>query len=188
MGTWESFGTPETSEFDCRGQNTSPWGIPYIIGKLSKGRCRKWPRMSHLNIYSTSYGKKKGRESNWQFDSQLLKVDNWPNPSMCRWSATCRWKAFKESYKFVLDPIPIEGLNKELWTRKVPRVQTRTISGLLLGSPETKSHSNVSVAERCREYYMREVGGFPQVWAMVSLMIQGCMWLVLALKVFQNVN
>jgi hypothetical protein len=23
-GTWESFGTPETSEFDCRGQNTSP--------------------------------------------------------------------------------------------------------------------------------------------------------------------
>jgi hypothetical protein len=23
MGTWESFGTPETSEFDCRGQNTS---------------------------------------------------------------------------------------------------------------------------------------------------------------------
>jgi hypothetical protein len=23
MGTWESSGTPETSEFDCRGQNTS---------------------------------------------------------------------------------------------------------------------------------------------------------------------
>jgi hypothetical protein len=22
MGTWESTGTPETSEFDCRGQNT----------------------------------------------------------------------------------------------------------------------------------------------------------------------
>jgi len=24
MGTWESFGTPETSEFDFRGQKTSP--------------------------------------------------------------------------------------------------------------------------------------------------------------------
>jgi len=24
MGTWESFGTPEISEFDCRGQNTLP--------------------------------------------------------------------------------------------------------------------------------------------------------------------
>jgi hypothetical protein len=24
MGTWESFGTPKTSEFNCKGQNTSP--------------------------------------------------------------------------------------------------------------------------------------------------------------------
>jgi hypothetical protein len=24
MGTWESSGTPETLEFDCKGQNTSP--------------------------------------------------------------------------------------------------------------------------------------------------------------------
>jgi hypothetical protein len=24
MGTWESFGTPKTSEFNCRGQNTLP--------------------------------------------------------------------------------------------------------------------------------------------------------------------
>jgi hypothetical protein len=29
--------------------------------------------MGHLDIYSTSYGKKKGRELNWQFDSQPLK-------------------------------------------------------------------------------------------------------------------
>jgi hypothetical protein len=31
MGTWESFGTPETSEFNCRGQNTMHWGVLYII-------------------------------------------------------------------------------------------------------------------------------------------------------------
>jgi hypothetical protein len=24
MGTWESFGTPKTSKFNCKGQNTSP--------------------------------------------------------------------------------------------------------------------------------------------------------------------
>jgi len=30
MGTWESSGTPETSEFDCKGQNISLWGTPYI--------------------------------------------------------------------------------------------------------------------------------------------------------------
>ncbi len=32
-----------------------------------------------------------------------------------------------------------------------------------------KSHSDVSATERCIEYYMGEGGGFPQVWAMVSL-------------------
>jgi len=64
MGTWESFGTPKTLEFDCKGENTSPWGVLHVIGKLLKCRCRKWPCMSHLNICSTSYGKKKGHESN----------------------------------------------------------------------------------------------------------------------------
>jgi hypothetical protein len=43
------------------------------------------------------------------------------------------------------------------------------ISGLLLGSPETKNHLNVGAAERCRKYYMKEGGGFPQVQAVMSL-------------------
>jgi hypothetical protein len=63
MGTWESFGTLETSKFDCRGQNTSPRDVLHIIGKLLKYRCRKLPHMNHLDI-CTSYGKKKGQESN----------------------------------------------------------------------------------------------------------------------------
>jgi hypothetical protein len=122
MGTWESYGTPEILELDCRSQNTSPWSVLYIIGKLSKCRCRKWPRMSHLDICNTSYGKKKGRESNCQFDSWPLKVRNRLDPSVCRWSATHCWKALKESYKFSLDLIPIGGLSKELWTRRVSGV------------------------------------------------------------------
>ncbi len=69
MGTWESSRTPKTSKFNFRGQNTLHWGVAYTIGKLSKCRCRKWSCMGHLDIYSTSFGKKKGRESNWQFDS-----------------------------------------------------------------------------------------------------------------------
>jgi hypothetical protein len=117
MGTWESFGTPKILEFDCRGQNISLWGVLCIIGKLSKCKCRKWPHMSHLNIYSTSYGKKKGRKSNWQFDSWPLKVKNRPDPGVCRWSATYRWKDLEESYKFTLELIPIGGLSKELWAK-----------------------------------------------------------------------
>jgi hypothetical protein len=40
--------------------------------------------MSHLDICSISYGKKKGRESNWQFDSRPLKVGNRPDPDAWR--------------------------------------------------------------------------------------------------------
>jgi hypothetical protein len=81
-GTWESSGTPKNSEVDCRGQNTLPWGVLYTVGKILKCRCPKWPHMSHLDIYNTIYGRKKGRESNWQFDSQPLKVRNQPDPGV----------------------------------------------------------------------------------------------------------
>jgi len=137
-GTWESFGTPETLELDWRGQNTLHLGVLYIIRKLLKFKCRKWPRMGHLDICSTSYGKKKGQESNCQFDSRPLKVRNWPDPDACKWSSTHHWKALGESYKFALDLILIEDLSKELWSFKVLGVQIRTVLGLLLMSPGTK--------------------------------------------------
>jgi len=76
MGTWESFGTPKISEFNCKGQNTLHWGVFHTIGKLSKCRCRKWAHMGHLDVHSTCYGKKKSWESNWQFDSPPLKFEN----------------------------------------------------------------------------------------------------------------
>jgi hypothetical protein len=48
-------------------------------------------------------------------------------------------------------------------------VQTGTVLGLLLGSPGIKSHLDVGVVERHKEYYMTQGGGFPQVQAVVSL-------------------
>jgi hypothetical protein len=167
-GDLESAGTPKNSELDCRGQNTSHWGVFYIKGKVLKCRCPKWPRMSHLDICSPSYGQKKGRESNWQFDSRPLKIGNRPDSDVCRRSATWRWKALKESYKIFLDLIPIGGLNKKLWMPKVPGVQPRTVSGLLLGSLGKKCHSNVASTGSCKEYYMGEGGGFPRVRAVVN--------------------
>jgi hypothetical protein len=58
-GNLESSGTPENLELEFRGQNTSHWGVLGVIGKVLKSRCPKWPRMSHLDIYSPSYGQKK---------------------------------------------------------------------------------------------------------------------------------
>jgi hypothetical protein len=86
----ESSGTPECSELDSKAQNTSPWGVLGVIGKVSKCRCPKWPRIGHLDICSPSYGQKKGRESNWQFDSRPLKVGNRPVPDVRSGSATWR--------------------------------------------------------------------------------------------------
>jgi hypothetical protein len=51
----------------------------------------------------------------------------------------------------------------------VARVQIETISGLLLGSPGIKSHSDVGAAKRRRDYYMGEGGGFLRVRAVMSL-------------------
>jgi hypothetical protein len=99
--------------------------------------------MIHLDICSTSYGKKRGQESNCQFDSRPLKVEKRPNLGVCRWCATHHWKALDESYKFSLDLILIGGLSKKLQPRKVAGIQTRAISGLPLGSPKIKSHLDV---------------------------------------------
>ncbi len=143
-GNLESSGTPKNSELDCKGQNTLHWGVLYINGKVLKCRCPKWPRMSHLDIYSPSYGQKKGRESNRQFDSRPLKVGNRPFPDIYRRSEIGHWKALEESYNFGLDLTPIGGWSREIWVPKVPGVQPGTISGLLLGSPRKKCHSNVA--------------------------------------------
>jgi len=64
----------------------------------------------------------------WTSIAQVIakkRVENRPDLGVCRWSATHHWKALKESYKFVLDLIPIRGLSKELRTCKVPGVQNR---------------------------------------------------------------
>jgi len=62
------------------------------------------------------------------------------------------------------------------------------ISGLQLGSPGKKSHLDVASAERCREYYMGEGGGFPQVRAVVSLVCQSTRGLSQHPRLFPNVN
>ncbi len=90
VGDWESSGTPECLEFNSKVENTSHWGVLGVIGKFLKRRYRKWPCIGHLDICSPSYGQKKGRESNWQFDSRSLEVKNRPPSDLRIESATWR--------------------------------------------------------------------------------------------------
>jgi hypothetical protein len=78
-------------------------GVFYIIEKILKLRFLKWARIAHLDIWNISYGQKKGRESNYQFDSWPEKVRNRPDLLSYRWRATYRWKAFDEGYNFTWD-------------------------------------------------------------------------------------
>jgi hypothetical protein len=67
-------------------------------------------------------------------------------------------------------------------------VPTRRVSGLLFGSPGTKSHLDAGAVERCREYYMGEGGGFPRVQAVVSLVSPELPMVCPSTEVLHNVN
>jgi hypothetical protein len=181
----ESSGTPESSELDSKAQNTSHWGVLGVIGMVLKRRYRKWPRIGHLDICRPSYGQKKGRESNWQFDSRPQRVGNRPLLDLRIESAICRWKDLDEGYKFGSDLVAIRPGSRELWPPKVPGLHSGqfrdnfgTISGLQLGSPEKKSHLDV-VSAGCRREYYREYGGgiLPSPGRGVSCGPK-CLWLV----------
>jgi len=53
------------------------------------------------------------------------------------------------------------------------------------GVMREKSHLDVGYVASHRVYYKGEGGGFPQVWAVVSLVCPFCPWLILAPKVLQ---
>jgi hypothetical protein len=119
----ESLWTPKILESNFRGQNSMDCGVLYIIGKLLKLKYRKWAFITHLDIWNTSYGQKKGRESNCQFDSWPEKVGNRPDLLVFKKRVTYHWKALDETYNFASDCISIRGLFTKLWglqSRKSP--------------------------------------------------------------------
>jgi hypothetical protein len=145
--------------------------------------------MTRLDIWNISYGQKKGRESNWQFDSRPLKVRNRLNFLACKWLATFRWKAFDERYNFALDLISIGGLHTKLWGPKVVEVPTSGISGLPLDSHLGVLRQNAIwmwASWRGIKYTIRGKVVTPlnsRSWWV--LWVRVCPWLVLTPKVLQ---
>jgi hypothetical protein len=149
VGDLESSRTPECLNFDSKAQNTSHWGVLGVIGKVLKHIYRKWPRIGHLNIFSPSYGQKKGRESNWQFDSRPLKVGNRPLPDLRIESEIRRWKNLEEGYKFGSDLVAIKLCSRELWAPKVPGLQPGQFRDNF-GTPTWESREKVTFQRGCR--------------------------------------
>jgi hypothetical protein len=155
--------SPKFLENDCKGQNPSHWRVFYIIGKLLKHRCLKWACVTHLDIWSTSYGQRKAKSQNVS-----LTLDH---------------------KKSGFDPIRLHSggvrhvvgkLSTMATTLVRPHLDWRSSQEVIVlqscgspnpgnGSPETKSHLGASLVERCKVYYMGEGGGFPRVRAVVNL-------------------
>ncbi len=183
----ESSGTPECSEFNSKGQNTSHWGVLSVIGKVLKRRYRKCPRILNLDICNPIYGQKKGRESNWQFDSQPLKVGNRPAPDVRFGSAIRRWKISTRATTSVQTSLRSEVRARSYGLSKSRESRTGTlgwISRLHFGSPGNLCHWGVAPTGRRRVYYMGDGGGIPWVRAVVSLVV----WSARGLSQHQRVS
>jgi hypothetical protein len=113
-----------------------------------KRRYRKCPRIGNSDICSPSYGQKKGRESNWQFDSRSLKVGNRCLPDIRSERATWRWKDLDEGYNFSLDLVAIQVCSRELWRFKVSRVPPGQFRDNF-GTPFRESQEFVPLGCRC---------------------------------------
>jgi hypothetical protein len=171
----ESRWTQKFLESDCRGHNPLDWGVPYIIGNILERRCLKWARMTHLDIWNTSYDQKKGWESNWQFDSRPFKGYNHLAFLEFKWRVTYHWKSFDEGYNFFLNRILIGGLHTKLWDPKVTEVPTLGVPG----------QNAIWMWASCRgtKYTIRgKVVSSPKSGPWWVLWVQICLWLILAPK------
>jgi len=153
------------------------WIIKFLISleKVLEHRCVEWVGMTHLDTLNTSYGQKKGRESNCQFDSQPLKVENFPDFLVCRWHTTHCWKVVDKGYHFASDLTSIIGLHIKLWASYVAIIPILGILGLPLRNLGTTWHLGVGFVAKHIVYYKGEGGGFPQgLWWVFWIRVCPC--------------
>jgi hypothetical protein len=126
--------------------NTLPWSVLHVIEKLLKCRCQNDLAWTIWTFVAQVMAKKRSgiKLAVWLSTTKIWESTQ---PQCVQVECNTSLEALKESYKFVSDLIPIGGLSKKLWIHKVPGVQTKIVSGLLLGSPRTKSHSDVGAAK-----------------------------------------
>jgi hypothetical protein len=100
---WElhSHGSSECLEPWLERKKNTKSCLQDTIRKVLKHRCLKCPRIIHLHLICISYDQKKGRESNWEFDSRSQTL--WKQGSNEFWLGHvihC-WKGHFEGYKIL---------------------------------------------------------------------------------------
>jgi hypothetical protein len=188
-GTWESSGIPENSKCDCRAQKTLHWGVLGTVGKVLKCRCPKWFCMSHLDICITSYGQKKGRESNCQ-----VKLAVWLPTTKSResiwfwlWCVQVKCDTLLESSRRELQlwfrPRPDPNLGWRVMSVQSPGSPNRDSFGIPLWGVPRKKAIWMQVWRRTAETNIwRKVVASLESGLWWVKWIQGSPWLVLTPK------
>jgi hypothetical protein len=148
----ESSGTPECSGLNSKGQNTSHWSVLSVIEKVLKRKYWKCPRIGNSDICSPSYGQKKGRESNWQFDSTTKSresIPSWHPIWVCDMALEISQRGLQLWFKPHRDPT----LQSGVMVIQSSGSPAGTISGLHFGSPGNLCHLDAPSVASCREYY-----------------------------------
>ncbi len=146
-------------------------------------KCLKWSRMTHLDSSSTNYDQKKGWESNWQFDSRPLKVNNRPDFLSCRWCATYCWKSLNEGYNLasfqlevcIQSYMPPKSGESQFWEFRNSHLGVLGQNAIWMLVPWLIKIYTIK----------RKVVASPNSRPWWVLWIQVCPWLILTPKVFQ---
>jgi hypothetical protein len=135
----ESWWIPEFLEINYKGQNPSPWGVLYIIGKLLKCRCLKWVRMTHLESETQVMIKRKVRSQIGSLipDHEKLGID------LISWSKVCtrsysptKLQEF-QPWRFWDSHLGVPG-QKVIWMRAPRRGEKYTICEKVVASFESR--------------------------------------------------
>jgi hypothetical protein len=149
VGDLESSRTPEGSELDSKGQNTSHWGVLGVIGKVLKRRYRKCPCIGNSDICSPSLGKRRaGSYVRNRHKSRESTSSRYPNRE-CDTALERSRRRLQLWFKPRRDPTLQSG---------VMAVQSSgspvgTKSGLHFGSPGNLCHLDAPSVASCRKYY-----------------------------------
>jgi hypothetical protein len=168
MGTWESFGTPETSEFDCRGQNTSPWGVLHVIGKLLKCKCRKMASHEPFGHLEHKLWQKEGLGVKLAVWLPTTKSRESTRPRCVQMECDTPLKRFQQELQVCFRPHPNQRSKQRVMNSQSPRSPNRDNFRTPWESWDKKPFGCGCGGIMQRILY-GEGGGFPWVRVVVSL-------------------
>jgi len=141
--------------------------------------------MIHLSTYNTNYGLKKSWESKCQFDSQPLKIENYPKIHACSGVPHIVGKLFTRATIFLLNSFQSEVFTSSSGCPKWQKSQLKEFLGLSTWESQEKWHLSAEPWLTMENIKKGEGGGFLKFGSWWVFWVHVCPWFIYAPKVFQ---